>query len=165
MAVRHLLVLPLILLLMLPACGDDSSSEPGDDLGYVTLDGGGPLNRDGFSLPADDSGPSASGQRGKFCSEVVINGQKVSLAVRIGSVMLAASNGPCSKCLGLTAGTQSMTIYSGGSPVGGGKVTIQPGKDYVFWMNYSQATQKGQFQGKTLDPSQGEGCESYTPKM
>ena len=164
---KHLGALLLLPLASLIACGDDSSAEPKDDMGYVILDGGGPRSPTDFTPPPPlfDTGQPASGEKGKFCNGVFINGKKISLAVRIGSVMLSASSGSCSKCLGLAAGTNSMTIYSGGSKVGGGTAKIEAGKEYVFWMTYDQATKKAKIQGKSLDPTKGEGCDKFTPKM
>ena len=166
MSRRHHGVFYLLPLALLWACGDDNTSEPRDDMGYVTLDGGGPLGGDGFSPPPDtDSGQPVSGEKGKFCNGVFINGQKIALAVRIGSVMLSANSGTCSKCLGLAVGKNAMTIYSGGNKVGAGTATIQAGREYVFWMTYNPATKKAQIQGETLDPAKGEGCEKYMPKL
>lgn len=166
MSCRHLRALFLLPLALLFACGDDSA-ESKDDMGYVTLDGGGPLfPGDGSSVPPPaDAGGVPSGVKGKFCNGVFINGQKISLAIKIGSVTLAATSGSCSKCLGLAVGNNPMTIYSGGSKVGGGTATIEAGKEYVFWMTYDQATKKAHIQGKTLDPAKGEGCEKYSPKL
>lgn len=157
----------LLALAALSACGDGSSSEPKDDMGYVTLDGGGTLNRDGISPPPPGDGGATpkQGQQGKFCNGVFINGKKISLAISVGSVTLAAASGACSKCLQLSAGKHPMSIYSGGSKVGAGTVSIAAGKEYVFWMSYDPATQKAKIEGKVLSPTQGEGCETFTPKL
>ena len=155
--------LSLIVLVTLCACSDDSSSET-MDMGYVTLDGGGPLNRDGLSSPPGDGDTTPKqGQQGKFCNGVFINGKKISLAISVGSVTLAAASGDCSKCLPLAVGKHLVSIFSGGSKVGAGTVTISAGKEYVFWMSYDKATKKAHMEGKVLTPTKGEGCEAFTP--
>ena len=142
-------------------------------MGFVIIDGGGPFNPpasgDGFVTPPPPPPPTDSGGgatvKGKFCHAVSINGKQISLALQIGGMNLAATTGTCSACLGIPVGHSTLYIYSGGQKVGGGSVSIQAGRDYVFWMVYDPSTKKAQLKGGALNPSKGQNCTNFTPKL
>lgn len=154
----------LTLLLLAAGCGSDEPRDAVLDQGFLVLDGGGPLKREAQAVKPDQGGPTP-GVKGKFCNGVTVSGQSVSLTLKVGTASMTAQSGGCSSCVTLPTGTTAMELFYQGSKLASGQVSIESSKEYVFWITYDAATQKTVLSGGALDPTQGQKCETYTPKL
>lgn len=116
---------------------------------------------DGGVVPVDD-GPKKL-PRGKFCNGLSnTDGTDFTMTLKVGSVSLAALSGQCSPCSTLPAGSVAVEVFDEGdpTPVASGTVTLDKGKEYLFYSDLDDQNQLS-IQGGSLKP--GYTCDTVDP--
>ncbi len=101
--------------------------------------------------------------RGKFCNGLQKkDSSKFNMILKIGGVSLKALTGLCSSCTNLPAGKSNLTLLTEGqsTPDLTGTVTMEKGKEYIFWSQLD-STQQVELDGGALKPEYK--CETVDP--
>ena len=101
--------------------------------------------------------------KGKFCNGLQKgDGTKFNMILKIGGVSLKALTGLCSACTNLPAGKSTLSLTSEGqsTPDLTGTVTMDKGKEYIFWSQLD-ALNETELDGGALKPEYK--CETVNP--